>query len=80
MAGKPDCAFIKAYDCPVCGKRFYADSSIWAYQTYVRTSPNNKSRRPVCSWGCLRKAQSDKRNYRDVTGKKTLNKERMKFE
>ena len=41
--------------CPICGKRFhipYVDN--WAYKTYYKRNSDV----PMCSWKCMRMAQS----------------------
>ena len=44
----------RLFCCPVCGKRFIAESGLWAYKGYIRRGKDSKYRVLFCSWGCLR--------------------------
>ena len=50
-----DPTFMQRLFCyPVCGKRFIAESGLWAYKGYIRRGKDSKHRVLFCSWGCLR--------------------------
>lgn len=39
----------RLFCCPVCGKRFIAESGLWAYKGYIRRGKDSKYRVLFCS-------------------------------